>query len=67
LSDLFLTQKTLAHRWGISPRTLERWRVLGVGPTFIKLNWRVLYRLEDVEAFEAAKRRASTSGAAGQN
>ena len=48
-----LSQIELAARWNISHRTLERWRGTGEGPKFIKLGDRVIYRLEDVEAFEA--------------
>lgn len=43
----------LAMRWCVSPRTLERWRGNGEGPTFLKLGSRVVYRLEDIEAHEA--------------
>lgn len=50
-------QAELARRWSISPRTLERWRYLNQGPAFLKLGGRILYRLEDVEAFEAAQAR----------
>jgi hypothetical protein len=57
----FLNQTELSRRWGISPRTLERWRWLGEGPRFLKLGGRVVYRLEDIEAFEAEKLRSSTS------
>jgi len=52
-----LTQIELAQRWRISPRTLERWRWLGQGPQYLKIGGRVVYRLEDVETFEAEKRR----------
>ena len=48
-----LDQKGLAKRWLISPRTLEQWRWQGCGPRFLKLGGRVLYRLADVEAYEA--------------
>ena len=51
-----LTQHELAQRWRISPRTLERWRWLQEGPQFLKIGGRVVYRLEDVEAYEAEKR-----------
>ena len=51
-----LTQEEIAARWRISPRTLERWRWLGRGPRYLKLCGRVVYRLEDIEAFEAEKR-----------
>lgn len=52
-----LTQVDLARRWRMSERTLERWRWLRQGPRYIKLGSRVAYRLEDVEAFEAARAR----------
>jgi predicted site-specific integrase-resolvase len=56
-----LNQINLADRWNISHRTLERWRWTGEGPRFVKLGGRVVYRLEDVEAFERDQVRASTS------
>ncbi len=49
-----LTQKQLAERWSLSARTLEAWRWQGIGPHFIKIGRRVLYRLQDIEAFENA-------------
>jgi DNA-binding transcriptional MerR regulator len=55
-----LTQADLAARLNISPRTLERWRSIGEGPAFLKIGGRVVYRLEDVEAFEQARRCEST-------
>lgn len=45
-------QKQLAARWSISEATLERWRSEGIGPKFLKLCGRVLYRQVDIEAFE---------------
>ena len=54
-------QRELAARWNLSPKTLERWRVLGIGPAFLKLGGRVVYRIEDVEDYEAKHLRASTS------
>ena len=56
-----LNQRQLADRWGISEASLERWRSEGIGPVFLKLQGRVLYRLEDVEAFESESLRKSTS------
>jgi hypothetical protein len=50
-------QTELARRWRISPRTLERWRWINVGPAFCKIMGRVIYRLDDIEAFETAQRR----------
>lgn len=47
-----LHQVHLADRWNLSPRTLERWRWEKIGPPYLKIGGRVVYRLEDVEAFE---------------
>jgi hypothetical protein len=52
-------QRELALRWGISARTLERWRWIGEGPAFLKIGARVAYRLEDVETYEAEQRRTT--------
>lgn len=51
-NDEFLRQQELAERWKLSPRTIERWRWLGTGPVYYKIGGRVVYRLEDVIAFE---------------
>lgn len=56
-----LTQTDLARRWRISPRTLERWRWLGQGPKYLKIGGRVVYRLDDIEAFEAEKQREAVA------
>ena len=56
-----LNQIELSRRWSLSPRTLERWRWLGEGPPFIKIGGRVVYRQEDIEAYEAGRRKASTA------
>jgi hypothetical protein len=56
-----LDQLELSRRWCISPRTLERWRWTGAGPRYVKLVGRIVYRLEDVEAFENARMHDSTS------
>ncbi len=61
MSVKHMNQIDLARRWSISPRTLERWRWIGQGPRYIKIGGRVVYRLEEVEAFEAQQTRDSTS------
>ena len=55
-----LGQKQLAERWSISEASLERWRSEGIGPKFLKLCGRVLYRQVDVEAFEESCLSTST-------
>lgn len=61
MSDTFLNQSRLASRWQISPRTLERWRWKGEGPSFVKIGGRVVYRIEDVLAYELDRQRRSTA------
>ena len=61
MSVKHLNQRQLADRWDVSEATLERWRTVGIGPVFLKLQGRVLYRVEDVEAYEADSLRKSTS------
>jgi predicted site-specific integrase-resolvase len=61
MSTRHLNQRELAERWGISARTLERWRWVGARPRFLKLGGRVVYRLEDIEAYEAEQLRDSTT------
>ena len=51
-----LNQIELSRRWGVSPRTLERWRWRRTGPPFLKLGGHVAYQLSDVEGYEAAQR-----------
>lgn len=61
MSLTLLNQTELAERWRISERTLERWRWRGEGPTFIKIGGSVAYDMEDVVAYEAARRRVALS------
>ena len=51
-----LTQAELARRWRKSKRTLERWRLRGVGPAHLQIGG-VLYRLVDIEEFERTQLR----------
>ena len=53
VTEQFISQRDLADRWDISPRTLERWRRLKRGPTYLKLGFRIVYSLQHVRAFEA--------------
>jgi len=42
----------LAQRWDLTYGTLERWRWRRTGPRFMKIGWRIKYRIEDVIAYE---------------
>ena len=60
-SDQLLNQTDFALRWGMSPRTLENWRWKGDGPPFLEVGHKVLYRLEDIEAYEKQSVRTTSA------
>ena len=47
-----LNEIELAARWGMSPKTLQRWRTQNVGPEYLKLGKKIMYPLADVEDYE---------------
>ena len=55
-----LDENELAIRWGLSVKTLRRWRQEQLGPVFCKLGARVTYLISEVEAFERRVSRHST-------
>lgn len=50
-----LTRAELADFWRVSSRTIERREARGLGAQAIRLGGRVLYRREDVLAWEQAQ------------
>lgn len=50
-SRALLTAAHAGAYLGRSPLTLERWRSIGKGPRFARINGRVGYRKADVEAW----------------
>lgn len=64
MAERFLCQKQLAKRWGISHRTLESWRYRGIGLPYLKLGGRIVYRLEEIEAYEARQTRGGCEDSA---
>jgi len=58
----FMTTTQAAHYLGgLSPRTLEKLRVIGGGPVFHKHGRRVFYNQTDLDEWSNAGRRQSTS------
>ena len=55
MAEQFISQQNLAARWGLSERTLERWRWQGKGPRYIKIGHRVRYRLEEIKHYEVVR------------
>lgn len=56
-----LHTKDTAKKLGVSPRTMEKWRVTGEGPVFHKFGSKVFYAEQDLDAWVASRRRRSTS------
>ena len=56
-----LTQREAARALRLSERTLERLRVTGCGPRFIRAGRAVRYREGDLEAWVASRLVTSTS------
>ena len=61
ISVNYISTRQLAKHWNLSKSTLGRWRIIGIGPVFLKLGNRIRYRLEDVKAYEKNILRKSTS------
>jgi predicted DNA-binding transcriptional regulator AlpA len=56
-----LTQREAAAVLHLSERTLERLRVSGTGPKFVRISRSIRYRLTDIEAYIASRVVSSTS------
>ncbi len=55
-----INEHELADRWGLSPKTLRRWRSEGRGPRYLKLAKRVTYLIEDIPAYEMESMHSAT-------
>lgn len=55
-----ISEQELATRWGISPKTLQRWRSEGIGPKYLKLSKRVAYPMDEILIYESNALRSST-------
>jgi hypothetical protein len=55
-----IDENELASRWGLSVKTLRRWRQNALGPIFCKMGSRVTYLIVEVEAYERRVSRHST-------
>jgi predicted DNA-binding transcriptional regulator AlpA len=60
LSDPLLSTEDFSARTGIKPRTIERWRLEGKGPEFVRIGSRMVrYRLSAIESFIRQSQRAA--------
>ena len=63
MERLVIPQADAARALALSERTLERWRVEGRGPAFVKLGKRVGYTEESLRRYLEQSERTSTSAA----
>lgn len=61
LPPRYLRTPEAARFLGLSSRTLEKHRTYGTGPRYSKLGGRVVYRLDDLQAWFDLGAKASTS------
>lgn len=61
LPPRFLRTKEAAHFLGLSARTLEKHRTYGTGPSYRKLGGRVVYAVDDLQAWTERGAVTSTS------
>jgi predicted DNA-binding transcriptional regulator AlpA len=61
IAPRFVRTHDAAAFLGLSGRTLEKHRCTGTGPVFRKLGGRVVYAIEDLDAWAAERARSSTS------
>ena len=60
--EKYFSEKSLARKWGISCRTLQKWRWRGTGPPYIKIGIAVRYSPENIKKFEEEHMRLHKSG-----
>lgn len=66
MQQIAINENELATRWGVSPKTLQRWRSEGRGPRYLKLSKRVSYPLDEIFLFEERDPFAEIGGRAAQ-
>lgn len=64
MGDKLLNTAEAAERLGVSASYLNKLRLTGGGPVFVKMGAKVVYDASDLGAWVAARRRTSTSQAA---
>lgn len=61
MTDALIDTGKAAHHLGLAQNTLEKMRVRGDGPQFVKLGRAIRYRVSDLEAYVAERVVSSTS------
>lgn len=60
--DVLLTEQQAATLMNVNPRTLQKWRVKGGGPLFVRISRRCIrYRPKDITDWTQNRVKSSTS------
>ena len=59
--DEFLTTEELADEFDKTPRTIQRWRKLRIGPPATLVGSQPLYFIPDIRAWLASKKQSRTA------
>ena len=55
-ADAYLTERQFCDRYHVAPRTVQRWRVTGQGPLWVRVGpHKIAYRLSDVERWTRSR------------
>jgi hypothetical protein len=60
-SEPFVDENRGAEHLGVSPRTMQRWRMTGTGPPWFRIGRLAKYRIADLTTWAEAQARTSTS------
>lgn len=52
MKQIFLSEEELAERWRLKRQTLNAWRCKNKGPKYVKIEGKILYKIEDIEEME---------------
>lgn len=53
-STEYITQQQLAKRWGRSEAVISLHSAVGAGPSYLKIDGRVQYALDEIQRYERA-------------
>lgn len=53
-STEYISQQELARRWGRSEAAISLYSAVGAGPSYLKIDGRVQYALDEIQRYERA-------------
>ncbi len=50
--ETYYSEKCVAKKWGLSRKTLQRWRLTNEGPQYVKISNRIRYSESAIKKYE---------------